>query len=106
MFMIRPTPGGRPIFVEFVCNGKIPGTEAEVSGKPVLKFSVDGTAFIKRMTLVRDEKNHQQWEPCAKTFAQSYADESPLEGENRCYLRVEQSDGNMAWSSPVWVQVR
>jgi hypothetical protein len=26
-----------------------------------------------------------------------------LEGENRYYVRVVQKDGNMAWSSPVWV---
>jgi hypothetical protein len=94
------------IFVEFTCNGKLLGTEIAVSGKPELKFSIDGTAAIKRVTLVRNEKNHQQWEPNAKTFSQTFTDESPLPGENRYYLRVEQSDGNMAWSSPVWVQVK
>lgn len=94
------------IFIEFTCNDKLLGTEIELTGKPVLKFAIDGTAAIKRVTLVRNEKNHQQWEPNAKTFSQTFTDESPLPGENRYYLRVEQNDGNMAWSSPVWVQVR
>jgi hypothetical protein len=94
------------IFVEFTCNGKLLGTEIALSGKPVLKFAIDGTAPIKRVTLVRNEKNHQQWEPGTKTFEQSFTDEAPLPGENRYYLRVEQSDGNMAWSSPVWAQVK
>jgi hypothetical protein len=94
------------IFVEFSCNDKLLGTEIAVSGKPVLKFKVDGTAALKRITLVRNEKNHQQWEPSTKTFEQSFTDESPIAGENRYYLRVEQSDGNMAWSSPVWVQMK
>ncbi|MEZ5387929.1 MAG: hypothetical protein R3F13_20675 [Prosthecobacter sp.] len=44
------------IFVEFTCNDKLLGTEIVVSSKPVLKFSVDGTAPIKRVTLVRNEK--------------------------------------------------
>jgi len=92
------------IFVEFTCNDKLLGTEIAVTGRPVLKFSVDGTAPIKRVTLVRNEKNHQQWEPGTKTFQQTFTDESALAGENRYYLRVEQSDGNMAWSSPIWVQ--
>lgn len=92
------------IFVEFTCNDKLLGTEIAVTGKPVIKFSVDGTAPIKRVTLVRNEKNHQQWEPNTKTFQQTFTDESPISGENRYYLRVEQSDGNMAWSSPVWVR--
>ncbi|MCX6856760.1 MAG: hypothetical protein NTV80_17865 [Verrucomicrobia bacterium] len=94
------------IFVEFTCNDKLLGTEIALDGKPVLKFAIDGTAAIKRVTLVRNEKNHQQWEPNAKTFEQTFTDESPIAGENRYYLRVEQADGNMAWSSPVWVQVK
>jgi len=94
------------IFVEFSCNEHLLGTEIALSGKPVLKFSIDGTAEIKRVTLVRNEQNHQQWEPKARTFSQTFTDETPLPGENRYYLRVEQADGNMAWSSPVWVQVK
>jgi len=94
------------IFVEFTCNDKLLGTEIAVTGKPVLKLKIDGTAELKRVTLVRNEQNHQQWEPKSKTFEQTFTDESPIAGENRYYLRVEQSDGNMAWSSPVWVQVK
>lgn len=94
------------IFIEFTCNDKLLGTEIALSGKPVLKFAIEGTAPLKRITLVRNEKNHQQWEPGAKTFSQTYTDESPLPGENRYYLRIEQNDGNMAWSSPVWVQIK
>ncbi len=94
------------IFVEFTCNDQLLGTEIALSGKPVLKFKVDGTAAIKRVTLVRNELNHQQWEPNTKTFTQTFIDENPIAAENRYYLRVEQVDGNMAWSSPVWVQVK
>lgn len=94
------------IFVEFSCNDKLLGTEIALTGPPVLKFKVDGTAPIKRITLVRNEKDHQQWEPNTKTFDQTYTDSTPIAGENRYYLRVEQTDGNMAWSSPVWVQVK
>jgi hypothetical protein len=64
---------------------------------------VDGTATIKRITLVRNEKDYQAWEPNTKTHSQSYTDDKMEPGENRYYLRVEQVDGNMAWSSPVWV---
>jgi hypothetical protein len=94
------------IFVEFSCNDQLLGTEIALSGKPEFKFKVDGTAAIKRVTLVRNEKNHQQWEPGSKTFEQTFTDEAPIAGENRYYLRVEQVDGNMAWSSPVWVQIK
>lgn len=94
------------IFVEFTCNGKLLGTEIEVKGRPVLQFKIDGTAAISRVTLVRNEQNYQQWEPKEKSFEQSFTDENPAAGENRYYIRVEQADGNMAWSSPVWVSVK
>ncbi len=93
------------IFVEFSCNDSLMGTEIESSANPMIKFSVDGTAAIKRITLVRNEKDFQMWEPGAKSFAHTFVDESPKPGEDRYYLRVEQVDGNMAWSSPVWVKV-
>ena len=94
------------IFVEFTADGHLLGTEIEIKGKPTLAWNIDGTAEVKQVTLVRNEENYQQWKPAAKTVSQTFVDESPVAGENRYYLRIEQADGNMAWSSPVWVQVK
>jgi hypothetical protein len=95
------------IFVEFSCNGQPMGSVFEAGGgKPELKFSINGTAPLKRVTLVRNETNHHVWEPARPEFASDFTDDSPVAGENRYYLRVEQADGNMAWSSPVWVTVK
>lgn len=94
------------IFVEFTANGNMLGTVIEVEGKPSLKWKIEGTARLSQVTLVRNEENYRQWTPEAKSFEQDFADESPVPGENRYYLRIEQSDGNMAWSSPVWVYVK
>jgi hypothetical protein len=33
-----------------------------------------------------------------------YADTSPRPGENYYYVRVQQIDRNLAWSSPIWVK--
>lgn len=30
-------------------------------------------------------------------------DQSPKQGENYYYVRIQQIDRNMAWSSPIWV---
>lgn len=91
------------IFLEFTCNGRLLGSEFELAEKPDLSFAIEGTSKISRVTIVRNEKDYQSFEPGAKTFRQTFVDESPIEGENRYYLRVQQDDGNMAWSSPVWV---
>jgi len=82
------------------------GSVFETTGKPELRFSINGTAPLKRVTLVRNETNHQIWAPGKREFAGEFTDTASLTGENRYYLRVEQTDGNMAWSSPVWVTAK
>ncbi|MEW6306969.1 MAG: hypothetical protein AB1705_26190 [Verrucomicrobiota bacterium] len=94
------------IFVEFSCNGQPLGSIFETKDKPALKFAVNGTAPVKRLTIVRNEENYQVFEPAAREFQSTFTDPSPVAGENRYYLRIEQTDGNMAWSSPVWVTVK
>ena len=97
------------IYVEFSCNGHPLGSIFDTAEKPRLKLSVDGTADLKRVTLVRNEDNYQVFDNDfeGNTFTTEWTDDAPLaDGENRYYLRVEQVDGNMAWSSPVWVTIK
>jgi hypothetical protein len=73
--------------------------------KPAMKVAVHGTAPIKVVTIIRNEKDLKRFVPDTKSpdFAANFTDDGPVEGENRYYLRVEQADGNMGWTSPVWV---
>lgn len=91
------------IFLELSCDGHPMGAVFSSGQKPVLQFAIEGTAPLKRVTLVRNESDYQVFEPGGKKFSRQFTDENPVAGENRYYLRVEQTDGNMAWSSPVWV---
>ena len=93
------------IFMEFSCNGRLLGSIFETKEKPTLKFAVHGTAPIKAVTLVRNETNYKVFTPGTKDFEATFTDENPVAGENRYYLRVEQTDGNMGWTSPVWVTI-
>ena len=96
------------IYLEFVCNGEPLGSIFETSDAPEFRISVDGTAPLKQVTLVRNEKNYRVWDKIGgNAFEIEYEETEPItEGESRYYLRVEQTDGNMAWSSPVWVTVK
>lgn len=93
------------IFVELSCGTHLMGEVFAVDGKPSLTFHVNGTAPVRRLTIVRNEQNHHVLEPNQASLSGAWTDEEPLKGENRYYLRIEQSDGNMAWSSPLWVTV-
>lgn len=94
------------IFLEFTCNGHLLGSQFELVEKPDLSIAVEGTSVISRVTIVRNELDYQAFEPGTRTFRQTFRDESPVDGENRYYIRVQQDDGNMAWSSPVWATFR
>ncbi len=65
-----------------------------------------GTNTIKEIAIVRDNtyvhKRPGTGEQMEFTFR-----ESALEpGEHYYYVRVEQEDKNVAWSSPIWVTYR
>ncbi len=94
------------IFLTFSCNDHPMGEVFDSGSAPRLKFAVGGTAPIQTVTLIRNEQNYKSWSPANARFEADFTDEHPLPGENRYYLRVEQTDGNMAWSSPVWVTMK
>ncbi len=102
----RTVAGTDKIFLEFSCNGKPLGSIFESTALPRLEISVSGTAALKRVTLLRNETDYKSFEPSGKEFQVAFEDPTPIAGENRYYVRVEQSDGSMAWASPVWVTMK
>lgn len=94
------------IYLNFTCNDQPLGSILETEKDPVLWFRVDGTAPLRRITIVRNEEDWKSFGPLDESiFETTLTDDAMLEGENRYYVRVEQADGNMAWSSPVWVSL-
>jgi len=66
--------------------------------------NVIGTGPIRRIDVIHNETYAYEATPTGQRTANfTYVDSHPAPGENRYYVRVEQEDGNMAWSSPVWV---
>ncbi len=94
------------IFVELSGDGHAMGSVYTTTKHPELKLAVIGNAPLKRVTLVRNEVDHKVFPSSGRELTHTIVDGAPLAGENRYYLRVEQADGNMAWSSPLWVTVR
>ncbi len=96
------------IYMEFSCNDRMMGEIFDTEEPLVLTMAVAGTAPISRVTLVRNEEDYKVYTPevTSNDFSATHTDPNPVSGENRYYLRVEQSDGNMGWTSPVWVTKR
>jgi hypothetical protein len=92
------------IVMRLSCNGHLLGEVFRTAEKPTLQLFVDGTAPLRAVTVIRNEAVIYHLAPDAgSTYESTFTDMAPVRGENRYYLRVEQVDGNMGWTSPIWV---
>jgi len=77
------------------------------STKPAkLIVKVIGTAPIKQIDVIRNNAYIHKVTPHQMEISFEYLDPSATDGESYYYVRAEQTDGQLAWSSPVWVRYR
>ncbi|MCX6618176.1 MAG: hypothetical protein NTZ98_19045 [Acidobacteria bacterium] len=73
------------------------------SGTPRIVVKIKGTGSIEKVDLVKNNKFILSKSPGTADFDLTYQDAEAQPGEAYYYLRVIQKDGQMAWSSPIWV---
>ena len=74
------------------------------SRPPKIHVKVLGTDPIFKIDIVRDQKFVYHSEPGTPDADFEFVDnEPPTSGESYYYVRIQQRDRNMAWSSPIWV---
>lgn len=100
------TTGVRMI-LEFTVNGLSMGREIQSLEPPVIHYRVAGTAQLDRIEVVKFDtsggwRTIHDVNPGSFFGNGDFMDEAFSEN-SIYYLRVHQSDGHMAWSSPVWV---
>lgn len=94
---------GARALLEFRVNGNWMGSEIQAARNTTIEWRVQGTAPIERVDLIRDQFGLMSWNGNSASEAGSLIDRPP-DGVHYYYVRVEQQDGEMLWSSPVWVQ--
>jgi len=102
------TTGAR-IILDFRVNGHIMGEESLVESSNTSReifARVIGTGFILRVDVVKNNMDVYTHMGSGSVESFHWYDREPLSGFTYYYLRVTQSDGEMAWSSPVWLQVK
>jgi hypothetical protein len=82
----------------------IQGDIADVSGRFRLRVRVIGTAPIRQIDIVRSNTYLHTTHMPGKEADFTFIDNNPLAGESYYYVRVQQVDDQMAWSSPIWVR--
>ncbi|MBW3541229.1 MAG: hypothetical protein KY476_13255, partial [Planctomycetes bacterium] len=80
------------------------GDEFETAERPRLEIRVHGAAPIARVYVVRDDEYVFTARPDKAEVELTYTDMDAKPGASHYYyVRVEQSDGNVAWASPMWM---
>lgn len=114
------TTGAR-IIVGFFIAGHPMGSEIATASKPGLVVNrhisgyIAGTAPLKSVEIVRNGDVIHSFQPSDYYFDYHFddmdsLDKVTLDGQGKdpfafYYLRVTQEDGNVAWSSPIWVDL-
>ncbi|NDD58366.1 MAG: DUF3604 domain-containing protein [Chlamydiae bacterium] len=111
---------GERIIVGFSIAGSLMGAELNTKAKPGLGFNrhitgfVAGTTGIKEVSIIRNGEVLHTFHPKESYFEFAHDDSEsiqkiayPAKDEKPpfCYyyLRTQQEDGHIAWSSPIWI---
>jgi len=92
------------IIVEVHANGRFMGEEFATKEKPSLKITVQGTGNIAKIDVIRNNAYVYARKPDAAEAEFTFTDMKPNKGLNLYYVRVLQTNGEIAWGSPVWVK--
>jgi hypothetical protein len=93
------------ILLDVRSGDHIMGDEFKSSGAPSLDVNVVGTGPIARVDVLKDSRVVQTFKPGGRDCKEHWTDHDPIAGVHYYYVRVEQKDGQLAWGSPMWVEV-
>ena len=91
----RMRAGGR----EYIQGDIVPGRPNSVE----LRVKILGTAPIQQVDVIRGQDFVYTLQNQSDQVEFSFTDQDSRSGEVHYYVRVQQGDGQMAWSSPIWV---
>jgi hypothetical protein len=94
------------IVLEFWMGEHFMGAELEVvKDVPEMRIVAVGTRRFSTVEILRNGVPIYRSAPASSEVDLRYQDLSPEPGLNYYYARLIQEDGQMAWSSPIWVQI-
>ena len=88
-------------------NGALMGSEIKVDPGGTLRFTVNvqGTDLIESIHLVSSTGETELWNSPVSKEVTLEMEKTFMQKTEWFYVRVKQTDGHLAWSSPVWVGV-
>ncbi len=85
---------------------RLMGEALSIRDRPRLACRAAGTAPISKLELIRSGKFLYSVSPNQPAAEFAYQDKEALPGQSYYYyVRLQQQDGGIAWSSPIWVTI-
>ena len=92
------------IVLDYRMDGHWMGERFAAESMPAAAVHVIGTGPIEEIVVIRDGEFVHRVAGTGESEAQfEWTDPDPRSGRHYYYVRVQQTDGNMAWASPIWV---
>ncbi len=82
------------------------GDEFASREAPRLHIRATGTGPITRVLVIKDGKVAYTATPNSPDVDLTWMDNEAKAGTSYYYVRLEQQDGQLAWSSPMWVRIQ
>ena len=79
------------------------GDEFKTQAVPSLHITAVGVKALAAVHVLKDSAVVQTFKPGKAEFQTTWTDPKPTPGTHFYYVRVEQSDEELAWSSPMWI---
>lgn len=84
----------------------IMGDAFDADSGATLRVHAEGTGPVADMVLIRDNRVVYTRKPGGSRVDFSFLETDPAPGTHFYYVRLQQADGHVAWSSPIWVTYR
>src|SRR5262249_16368777 len=91
------------IIVDVRSGEHVMGDELKTSAAPELQIAVTGPREIASIDILKDSEVVEPIKPGKAEYRGKWTDPKPTAGVHYYYVRVQQSDGELAWSSPLWI---
>jgi hypothetical protein len=82
------------------------GDEFQATGAPRLQVKVIGTSDLAKVGVLRDSAPVAELPVKGRACTAEWTDPEPKAGVHYYYVRVRQKDGELAWTSPMWIDRR
>jgi hypothetical protein len=95
------------ILLEVRAGEHLMGDAFDTNKRPEFDIRVRGTKPVATVRVFRDSKEIHSEKPNQEEVKLRYTvADAPAGKTSYYYIRVEQADGNLAWSSPMWITYR